>query len=195
MINEINNIYTPLWLRKLSDIESDLDSLTENTSNQYDNSPFTWSRLPSQNNQVVNTPSWGLGNISKKIKDFIGKTTINPDGTVTTIGLGGLGGLASTAGALAKLYSIYDARQYNKRLDKAFEMQAQEHARAVQKDRDFANAVNKSGLGLYSSGLDESGRVGPSHSMNNINNAKYNRLVIDDNDPYGFKRQFIRKGY
>lgn len=66
--------------------------------------------------------------------------------------IGGAKGLADIGGGLASLYSIYSGMQQNKRAEDAWNMQKQEYNRSVQKDRDFASALNKSGLGTYSAG-------------------------------------------
>lgn len=72
-------------------------------------------------------------------------------------GLSGLGinnwqdGLNAVSG-LASLYSIYSGSQANDRAQEAFNMQKAAYNRSVQKDKDFATNLNKSGLGTYSAG-------------------------------------------
>lgn len=68
-------------------------------------------------------------------------------------GIGGAKGLADLSGGLASLYSIYSGNEQNKRANEALNMQKAEYNRGVQKDKDFATAMNKSGLGAYSAGL------------------------------------------
>lgn len=147
MVNKINNTvpyYNGYGLGTLQNPlteETDWDSLTKNVNNPMYNLFSTWYTPIKEKSFLDN------------ISNFIGGVEIGPNGTRTTKGLGGTEGLANIAGALASLYSIYNAHQYNKRLDKAFGIQAKELARATQKDKDFANAINKSGLGTYSAGI------------------------------------------
>jgi hypothetical protein len=66
--------------------------------------------------------------------------------------IGGAKGFADIGGGLASLYGIYQGMQQNKRADEAFRMQKAEYNRGVKKDKDFGDAVNRSGLGSYSAG-------------------------------------------
>ncbi|MFA7029649.1 MAG: hypothetical protein WC179_05205 [Candidatus Cloacimonadaceae bacterium] len=92
----------------------------------------------------------GLANVGSNI---IGTRTYDPKtGASNTTGLGGPQGLANVGSGLASLYSIYAGMEANKRAEDAWKMQKAEYNRGVQKDKDFATAINKSGLGTYSAG-------------------------------------------
>jgi hypothetical protein len=66
--------------------------------------------------------------------------------------IGGAKGFADIGGGLASMYGIYQGIQQNKRAEEAFRMQKAEYNRGVKKDKDFGDAVNRSGLGSYSAG-------------------------------------------
>ncbi len=62
-------------------------------------------------------------------------------------------GFADVGGGLASLYSIYNGIEANKRADEAFKLQKAEYSRGVQREKDFAAGIAKSGLGTYSAGV------------------------------------------
>ena len=68
-------------------------------------------------------------------------------------GMGGAKGFADLAGGLGSLASMYYGYESNKRADKIADAQMAEVNRQKQRDVDFANSVNKSGLGAYSAGV------------------------------------------
>lgn len=90
-----------------------------------------------------------------EIKNGLAAGSVVPPATTPGLldGIGGAKGFADIGGGLASLYSIYSGYQQNKRADDALNMQKQEYNRGVQKDKDFATAMNKSGLGSYSAGI------------------------------------------
>ena len=67
--------------------------------------------------------------------------------------IGGAKGFADLAGGLGSLASMYYGYESNKRADKIADAQMAEVKRQKQRDVDFANSVNKSGLGAYSAGV------------------------------------------
>ena len=67
--------------------------------------------------------------------------------------MGGAQGFADLAGGLGSLASMYYGYESNKRADKIADAQMAEVNRQKQRDVDFANSVNKSGLGAYSAGV------------------------------------------
>lgn len=66
--------------------------------------------------------------------------------------IGGAKGFSDLAGGAASLYGMYNDYQQNKRAEEAFGLQKAEYNRGVQKDKDFAASIGKSGLGTYSAG-------------------------------------------
>lgn len=64
-----------------------------------------------------------------------------------------LQGLNGTLGGLSSLGGLYFDWQKNKMAKDAFKMEKAEYNRGVEKDKQFANNLNKSGLGTYSAGV------------------------------------------
>lgn len=95
-----------------------------------------------------------LGSIGNGFSSIVGQAGgYDKDGTFTpATGLGGTRGIADIGGGLASLYSIYSGIQANDRAEQAWNLQKGEYNRGVQKDKDFATNIAKSGLGSYSAG-------------------------------------------
>lgn len=120
----------------------DLASLGIDPSKYGDVKPFTrkYTDLPNFVSESVE-PNYEGSTFKTDIKEGLSGLGINN----WQDGLNALSGLSS-------LYSIYSGSQANDRAQEAFNMQKAAYNRSVQKDKDFATNVNKSGLGTYSAG-------------------------------------------
>ncbi len=74
----------------------------------------------------------------------------NESGFLSSVG--GTQGLASILGGIGQIGSFWNGMEQNRRAEKEWDMRNAEINRQKQRDVDFANAINKSGLGSYSAG-------------------------------------------
>lgn len=75
----------------------------------------------------------------------------NESGFLSSVG--GTQGLASILGGIGQIGSFWNGMEQNRRAEKEWDMRNAEINRQKQRDVDFANAINKSGLGSYSAGI------------------------------------------
>ena len=80
---------------------------------------------------------------------FLNKS--NESGFLSSVG--GTQGLASILGGIGQIGSFWNGMEQNRRAEKEWDMRNAEVNRQKQRDVDFANAINKSGLGSYSAGI------------------------------------------
>lgn len=90
--------------------------------------------------------------MDKLYASMLGKQWNTPQASFLGMDQNMLKGIQGGLGIGSSLFGLYSDIMANKRADKAFGMQTAEYNRGVKKDKDFASAIQKSGLGSYSAG-------------------------------------------
>ena len=103
------------------------------------------------NKGLGNEAEWDAMNGTEKaaLIPFLNKS--NESGFLSSVG--GTQGLASILGGIGQIGSFWNGMEQNRRAEKEWDMRNAEINRQKQRDVDFANAINKSGLGSYSAGI------------------------------------------